>query len=149
MTSQKGKKKGGLCPCGAYSQVEEYWDHSKIDINKYKAETLDEAFGVMRGLTGNWLGEVGEDDSDMAELRPKSWAGKLEVLSKAGSTGVERVGPESMAGEREHHLPVSWGRREHGEPLKGLGGRREVWIGWESSDDNGSRYVGVGFWILT
>lgn len=77
MTNQKGKKKkkSTPCPCSAYSLVEGYWDHSKIDINKYKTEPHGEAYGVMRGLNGNWLGEVEEDNSDMVELRPKSWAG--------------------------------------------------------------------------
>lgn len=55
--------------------VEGYWDHSKIDINKYKTETHGEAYGVLRGLNANWLGESGEDDPYMAELGPKSWVG--------------------------------------------------------------------------
>lgn len=46
-----------------------------------------------------------------------SWDPKVESVSKAGSSGCWGA-IESMAGKKEHHLLMSWCRRECGETLK-------------------------------
>ena len=44
-------------------------------MNKYKTKTQGEVHVLMRGLNENWVGEVREDDCDIAELRSRGWLG--------------------------------------------------------------------------